>query len=562
MLLNLHVKNLAIIDEIEVDFSEGMNVLTGETGAGKSIIIGSINMAIGGKVPKDIIRKGAGFALIELLFSVDTEEQRNYLEEHGIIVDNDEVLVSRKFTKGRGINRINGESVPVSVLKQAAAALIDVHGQNEQQSLLYKAKHMEILDRYAREDMSGMDTMYTEVYNNYKKLIEQRDLENIPEEERLREISFMQYELEEIENAALVHGEEESLEDTYKQLSNAASIVNGLGEIYSLTGSDANDTVSEKLAYSLRIIGKLCEYDDNINQFAEQLSEIDSLVSDFNRDIVSYLDDIETSGELLEETEKRLDLVRKIKARFGATTELVNEYADKLRSKLERYSEYEEYKAGLDKKIKEEEAKLKKLAISMSEVRKKCAKVLEKEIAEALADLNFLQVQFSIEVRNLDEYTAHGTDEIEFMLSANPGEDLKPIGMAASGGELSRIMLAVKAVLAGHDEISTLIFDEIDVGISGRTAQMVAEKMALIARQHQVICISHLAQIAAMADAHYLIEKTNSDLHTSTQIRLLGSGEEAEELARILGGAQITEAVMNSAEEMKRLAANLKKEMK
>lgn len=562
MLLNLHVKNLAIIDEIEVDFSEGMNVLTGETGAGKSIIIGSINMAIGGKVPKDIIRKGAGFALIELLFSVDTEEQRNYLEEHGIIVDNDEVLVSRKFTKGRGINRINGESVPVSVLKQAAAVLIDVHGQNEQQSLLYKAKHMEILDRYAREDMSGMDTMYTEVYNNYKKLIEQRDLENIPEEERLREISFMQYELEEIENAALVHGEEESLEDTYKQLSNAASIVNGLGEIYSLTGSDANDTVSEKLAYSLRIIGKLCEYDDNINQFAEQLSEIDSLVSDFNRDIVSYLDDIETSGELLEETEKRLDLVCKIKARFGATTELVNEYADKLRSKLERYSEYEEYKAGLDKKIKEEEAKLKKLAISMSEVRKKCAKVLEKEIAEALADLNFLQVQFSIEVRNLDEYTAHGTDEIEFMLSANPGEDLKPIGMAASGGELSRIMLAVKAVLAGHDEISTLIFDEIDVGISGRTAQMVAEKMALIARQHQVICISHLAQIAAMADAHYLIEKTNSDLHTSTQIRLLGSGEEAEELARILGGAQITEAVMNSAEEMKRLAANLKKEMK
>lgn len=562
LLLNLHVKNLAIIDEIEVDFSEGMNVLTGETGAGKSIIIGSINMAIGGKVPKDIIRKGAGFALIELLFSVDTEEQRNYLEEHGIIVDNDEVLVSRKFTKGRGINRINGESVPVSVLKQAAAVLIDVHGQNEQQSLLYKAKHMEILDRYAREDMSGMDTMYTEVYNNYKKLIEQRDLENIPEEERLREISFMQYELEEIENAALVHGEEESLEDTYKQLSNAAAIVNGLGEIYSLTGSDANDTVSEKLAYSLRIIGKLCEYDDNINQFAEQLSEIDSLVSDFNRDIVSYLDDIETSGELLEETEKRLDLVRKIKARFGATTELVNEYADKLRSKLERYSEYEEYKAGLDKKIKEEEAKLKKLAISMSEVRKKCAKVLEKEIAEALADLNFLQVQFSIEVRNLDEYTAHGTDEIEFMLSANPGEDLKPIGMAASGGELSRIMLAVKAVLAGHDEISTLIFDEIDVGISGRTAQMVAEKMALIARQHQVICISHLAQIAAMADAHYLIEKINSDLHTSTQIRLLGSGEEAEELARILGGAQITEAVMNSAEEMKRLAANLKKEMK
>ena len=559
MLLNLHVKNLAIIDEIEVDFAEGLDVLTGETGAGKSIIIGSINMAIGGKAPKDIIRKGAAFALVELLFSVDTEEQKKYLEEHGIITEDNEVLISRKFTKGRGINRINGESVPASVLKQAAAVLIDVHGQNEQQSLLYKQKHMEIVDRYAREEMAGIDTEYAESYSSYKKLIEQRDSENIPEEERLREISFMEYELEEIENAALVHGEEESLENTYRQLSNASSIINGLGEIYSLTGSNANDTVSEKLAYSLRIIGKLCEYEDNINQFADQLSEIDSLVSDFNRDITSYMEDMETDSGELEKTEQRLDLVRKIKARFGATTAIVNEYADKLREKLDRYREYESYKAGLEEKIKKEEEKLRNLSSRMSAVRKKCAKVLEKEIAGALADLNFLQVQFSIDIRSLGEFTANGTDEIEFMLSANPGEDLKPIGMAASGGELSRIMLAVKAVLAEHDETSTLIFDEIDTGISGRTAQKVAEKMALIAKQHQVICISHLAQIAAMADAHYLIEKTSDGPHTSTQIRMLSGQEEVQELARILGGAQITEAVINSAEEMKELASNLKK---
>jgi len=561
LLLNLHVKNLAIIDEIEVDFAEGLDVLTGETGAGKSIIIGSINMAIGGKVPKDIIRKGADFALAELLFSVDTEEQKRYLEEHGITAEDNEVLISRKFTKGRWINRINGESVPVSVLKQAAAVLIDVHGQNEQQSLLYKREHMEIVDRYAREKMAGIDTEYAEAYSSYKKLIEQRDSENIPEEERLREISFMEYELEEIENAALVHGEEESLEDTYRRLSNASSVINGLGEIYSLTGSNANDTVSEKLAYSLRIIGKLCEYDDNINQFADQLSEIDSLVSDFNRDITSYMEDMETDSGELEKTEQRLDLVRKIKARFGATTASVNEYADKLRGKLERYRKYELYKAGLEEKIKKEEAKLKKLSDAMSDIRKKCAKVLEKEITQALADLNFLQVQFSIDIRRLDGFTANGTDEIEFMLSANPGEDLKPIGMAASGGELSRIMLAVKAVLAEHDETSTLIFDEIDTGISGRTAQKVAEKMALIAKQHQVICISHLAQIAAMADAHYLIEKTSGGSHTSTQIRMLSGSEEVQELARILGGAQITEAVINSAEEMKELALNLKKSL-
>lgn len=561
MLLNLHVKNLAIIDEIDVSFSEGLNVLTGETGAGKSIIIGSINMAIGGKIPKDIIRKGADFALIELLFSVDTDEQNKYLKEHGIIIEDNEVLIARKFTKGRGINRINGESVPLSVLKQAAAVLIDVHGQNEQQSLLYKQKHMEILDRYAKEEMAEVSTRYTQTYNNYKKLTGQRDSDNISEEQRLREISFMEYELGEIENAALVSGEEESLEETYKQLSNAEAIASGLGDVYSMTGSNAGDTVSEKLAYSIRIIGRLCEYDDSINQFAEQLSEIDSLVSDFNRDITSYMDGIETNGGRLEEVEKRLDLVRAIKARFGATTNLVNEYADKLREKLGRYKEYELYKAELEEKIKSEEEKLRKLSAAMSDIRKKCAKVLEKEIVEALADLNFLQTQFSIEVRSLDEYTASGTDEIEFMLSTNPGEDLKPIGSSASGGELSRIMLAVKAVLAGHDETSTLIFDEIDTGISGRTAQKVAEKMALIATGHQVICISHLAQIAAMADVHYLIEKTSGDLHTSTQIRILDYDEEVEELARILGGAKITDAITKSAEEMKKLATDLKKNL-
>lgn len=561
MLINLHVKNLAIIDEIEVDFSDGLNVLTGETGAGKSIIIGSINMAIGGKAPKDIIRKGADFALVELLFSVDTKEQKKYLCGHGITTEDDEVLISRKFTKGRGINRINGESVPLAVLKQAAAVLIDVHGQNEQQSLLYKAKHMEIVDRYAREEMADTSIKYAKAYSTYRKLIEQKESVNIPEEERLREISFMEYELEEIENAALVHGEEEKLEAMYRQLSNASGVINGLSEIYSLTGSNANDTVSEKLAYSLRIIGRLCEYDDNLNQFAEQLSEIDSLISDFNRDITSYMENMETDSSKLEETEQRLDLVRKIKARFGATTALVNEYAGRLREKLGQYMEYEAYKAGLEEKIKKEEAKLKELSVQMSLVRKKCAKILEKEIKEALADLNFLQIQFSIDIRTLNKYTANGTDEIEFMLSVNPGEDLKPIGMAASGGELSRIMLAVKAVLAEHDETSTLIFDEIDTGISGRTAQKVAEKMALIAGRHQVICISHLAQIAAMADAHYLIEKTSNISHTSTQIRLLKGNEEVQELARILGGAKITESVINSAGEMKKLAANLKKNL-
>lgn len=561
MLINLHVKNLAIIDEVEVDFSEGLNVLTGETGAGKSIIIGSINLALGGKVPKDIIRKGAESALVELLFSIENDMQKAAIENLGIDTEEDTILISRKLTRGRSINRVNGESVTVAMLKEIADVLIDIHGQNEQQSLLRKAKHMEIVDRYAREMMQGKDEELAESYRRYKELISEKNSSDISEEERLRDEAFVRYELDEITNAALVHGEEERLSEEYKKLSNASSIAEGLGEIYSLTGSGGNQSVSDALGYSLRVINKLCEYDDVIEQFASQLSDIDELVSDFNRDISDFMSSMELSGERLNEVEKRLDCIRNIKAKYGATTEKVAKYAEKLQEKLDKYQVYDEYQKELDDKIEKELSRLKKLSEEVSAVRKKCAKVLEKKITEALIELNFLQVHFQIEVRSLDEYTVNGLDEIEFMISTNPGEDMKPIGQAASGGELSRIMLAVKAVLAEHDEISTLIFDEIDVGISGRTAQMVAEKMALIAKSHQVICISHLAQIAAMADAHYLIEKINDDNHTSTDIRILSGDEPVDELARILGGVQITDAVKESAKEMKLLADGVKQKI-
>ena len=561
MLINLHVKNLAIIDEVEVDFSEGLNVLTGETGAGKSIIIGSINLALGGKVPKDIIRKGAESALVELLFSIENDMQKAAIENLGIDTEEDTILISRKLTRGRSINRVNGESVTVAMLKEIADVLIDIHGQNEQQSLLRKAKHMEIVDRYAREMMQGKDEELAESYRRYKELISEKNSSDISEEERLRDEAFVRYELDEITNAALVHGEEDRLSEEYKKLSNASSIAEGLGEIYSLTGSGGNQSVSDALGYSLRVINKLCEYDDGIEQFASQLSDIDELVSDFNRDISDFMSGMELSGERLNEVEKRLDCIRNIKAKYGATTEKVAKYAEKLQEKLDKYQVYDEYQKELDEKIEKELSRLKKLSEEVSAVRKKCAKVLEEKITEALIELNFLQVHFQIEVRSLDEYTVNGLDEIEFMISTNPGEDMKPIGQAASGGELSRIMLAVKAVLAEHDEISTLIFDEIDVGISGRTAQMVAEKMALIAKSHQVICISHLAQIAAMADAHYLIEKINDDNHTSTDIRILSGDEPVDELARILGGVQITDAVKESAKEMKLLADGVKQKI-
>lgn len=556
MLLNLHVKNLAIIDEIEVEFSEGLNVLTGETGAGKSIIIGSINIALGGKVSKDIIRTGTEFALVELTFLAEDSEQINSLEKLGITLEEDVVVISRKITKCRTINRVNGETVSVSRLKSIADILIDIHGQNEQQSLLYKNKHMEIVDRYAAEKMCGRDMEFSEMYRQYKDMLVKYSEKEMSEEERLREVSFIRYELEQIEHAHLVKGEEEKLQERYRYLSNANEIKSGINEVYSLVEDSYGDSqsVSQMLGRSSHILAKISGYDERLKELARQIADIDELIMDFNRDLQEYASDMDENGEEFAEVETRLDLVRTIKSKYGATTELVENYAKDLENKLEKYEAYEEYRANLEKKIEIYKIKLEKLGESISKIRKKCSAELEKRITDALIDLNFLQVKFEIAVRELDEFNSKGKDEVEFMISTNPGEDLKPIGQAASGGELSRIMLAIKAVLAEHDSIGTLIFDEIDVGISGRTAQKVAEKMAFIGHSHQVICISHLAQIAAMADHNYLIEKNNSLNKTSTVIRQLEGDEIVEEIARILGGAKITDAVLESAREMKQLA--------
>ena len=556
MLLNLHVKNLAIIDEIEVEFSEGLNVLTGETGAGKSIIIGSINIALGGKVSKDIIRTGTEFALVELTFLAEDSEQINSLEKLGITLEEDVVVISRKITKCRTINRVNGETVSVSMLKSIADILIDIHGQNEQQSLLYKNKHMEIVDRYAAEKMCARDMEFSEMYRQYKDMLVKYSEKEMSEEERLREVSFIRYELEQIEQAHLVKGEEEKLQERYRYLSNANEIKSGINEVYSLVEDSYGDSqsVSQMLGRSSHILAKISGYDERLKELARQIADIDELIMDFNRDLQEYASDMDENGEEFAEVETRLDLVRTIKSKYGATTELVENYAKDLENKLEKYEAYEEYRANLEKKIEIYKIKLEKLGESISKIRKKCSAELEKRITDALIDLNFLQVKFEIAVRELDEFNSKGKDEVEFMISTNPGEDLKPIGQAASGGELSRIMLAIKAVLAEHDSIGTLIFDEIDVGISGRTAQKVAEKMAFIGHSHQVICISHLAQIAAMADHNYLIEKNNSLNKTSTVIRQLEGDEIVEEIARILGGAKITDAVLESAREMKQLA--------
>ncbi len=559
MLLNLHVKNLAIIDEAEVDFTPHLNVLTGETGAGKSIVIGSIGTTLGGKVSKDLIRTGAEFALTEMTFLVEEEKKREELAELGISLEQDgTLLISRKITQTRTVNRVNGETVTAAVIKQIADLLLDIHGQNEQQSLLHKSKHLEILDRYAGEELAGEVEKLENLYRHFKQIEKELSEEEMPEEERLREISFLQYELQEIENASLVSGEEEELENQFKMLSNASKIAEGLSEIYQET-SQAQDSVSERIAAASRTLQQIVTYDERLGDYAEQLSDLDSLVTDFNRSISEYMDGFETNPEKLNEVEKRLDLVRSLKAKYGATTEDVLLYAENVRKKLARYEDYESHREELKKEMEEVRKQLDELSASLTKIRTKCAEILEKEIMQALSDLNFLQASFMIRITAKEEYTAKGVDDVEFLISTNPGEELRPLKNIASGGELSRIMLAIKTVFVAHDDIPTMIFDEIDVGISGRTAQMVAEKLAVLGKEHQVICISHLAQIAAMADTQYLIEKENEGGHTSSVIRQLSEEESVQELARILGGAEITETVLENAREMKKLACEKKK---
>lgn len=558
MLSNLHVKNLALIDEADVDFSEHLNIMTGETGAGKSILIGSINIALGEKFSPEKIRKGADYALVELTFHVEEKSTLERLQAMDIPMEDDgQVIISRRIKGTRAVSKVNGETVTRGFLKELAGILIDIHGQHEHQSLLYKSKHLDILDRYGKEKTQELKTEIRSLYEEYAKLCEEIEENTVPEEERLRELSFMEYEKKELEEAHIRPGEEEELELEYKKLSNGEAITAGMAGIYRLTG-DGEASAAEAVGRAVRQVGRLTELDEGIGEFASRLTELEGLLNDFNRDLSEYMSDFTFDAELLRETESRLNLVHGLMAKYGGSYEAIQEYYESLLHKLEKYADYETYKEKLEAEKCRLEAELRSRCETLSGFRKESAGILKKAIHTALEELNFLQVQFDIEFRPLEKLTANGFDEVEFMISTNPGEDKKPLGKVASGGELSRIMLAIKSVLADKDAVDTLIFDEIDTGISGRTAQKVSEKLAAISKSHQVISITHLPQIASMADEHYLIEKHTKDNETKTQIHCMTEEESVMELARMLGGAQITEAVVHSAKEMKELASRLK----
>ena len=555
MLHNLYVKNLALIDEIEVEFTKGLNILTGETGAGKSIILGSVNLALGGKYSADIIRKGAEYGYVELTFFVENKTQAEALKRKDIFPEDGVVVLSRKLMSKRSISKINGETVPIALLKEAASILIDIHGQHEHQSLLYKKNHLTILDAFAKENIKQVKEKLAKAYLIYKEQKEELEEALTDEKERNKEIGFLEFEIQEIRQAKLSRQEDETLEETYRRMTNGKKIVGNLEEAYEYTGGTNSETASEAISRALRCMQEAAGCDEQAQDMFQQLAEIDSLLNDFNRELSDYKMSFDFSEETFFEVETRLNEINRLKAKYGNSIEEILEYCDKKEERLLKLQDYDAYLAQLQKKVEETEAEVKHYSNQLSLLRKEEAVKLAEAIRKGLRDLNFLDTQFEIVFRELGTYTVQGTDEVEFMISMNPGEPVKALGDVASGGELSRIMLAIKSVMAEKDQIETLIFDEIDVGISGRTAQKVSEKMSFIGRNHQVICITHLAQIAAMADAHYAIEKQVEDGVTKSKIFRLSK---EQEIARILGGAKITDTVMQSAAEMKELAERTK----
>ena len=552
MLLELHVKNLALIEKADVEFGEGLNILTGETGAGKSIIIGSVTMALGGKAPKGSIRPGADYAYIELVFSVTGEEKRKALRELDVEPTEDGlVIISRKLTSARSISRINDETVTMARLSQITGLLLDIHGQHEHQSLLYKSKHLEILDAYVKAATQPVKQTIADRYRIYRSLEEKLRGFDLDAESRIREADFLRFEIEEIETSALKEGEEEELTSVYRRYSHSRRIAECLGAAYEAVEGDW-------LARALKEVEQASEYDESLGGVRDQLYDADSILRDAGREMSSYLDSMEMDEETFRKTEERLDLIHNLQAKYGATVEAIRQKLEQKKKRLEELEDYDAHRKRMEQELEECRNGLEKLCTQLTGIRKKASRTLVKKIRQGLVDLNFLDVEFDMEFEKLDHFTPSGWDGAQFLISTNPGQPMRPLKDVASGGELSRIMLAIKTVLADSDDIPTLIFDEIDTGISGRTAQKVSEKLMLIARSHQVICITHLPQIAAMADSHFEIAKSASQGRTITTIRLLDRQASVEELARLLGGARITEAVLKNAGEMKELADRTK----
>lgn len=558
MLQSLRVKNFALIDELEVEFGKGLNILTGETGAGKSILLGSIMAALGEKTSKDVIRTGADSAFVELDFEEIGPQEAKILADFELSAEDDRILLSKKMSSsGKSISRINGEVVNAATVKAVAAGLLEIHGQQEHHTLLNAEKHLELLDRFGGEPILNAKNKVKTLYEEYKAVHEELVKAQEDSTNKNRDCSFLEFAVKEIEEADYKAGENDELEQKFTKLSHSKALSDGVSLAMDVMTEGSGDTAESQVSSAIKALSRISGFDSEAEKLLSAAEEISSLLSDFHHEASSYLDSLSEYEEEYETVSERLTLFNRLKSKYGKTMEDVLGYAKECREKLERYADYDTYLAGLQSRMDKVTRSLSEACAVLSKEREDASLLLCGKIRSALSDLNFLQVRFEIRMEKTD-FSSNGTDRAEFMIATNPGEEIRPLIKIASGGELSRIMLAIKSVFAEKDEIPTMIFDEIDTGISGRTAQMVSEKMAEIAEKRQLLCITHLPQIAAMADTHFYIEKTTDGQRTITQIHKLDEEASAVELARMLGGAEITDTVLSNAKEMKQLSKKKK----
>lgn len=561
MLLSLHVKNLALIDEAEIEFTRGLNILSGETGAGKSILLGSINLALGAKADKDCIRSGEEQALVEMVFQLENDAQRRRLEELELQAEEDGiVIVQRRISEKRSVCKVCGETVTAKQLAQLAEVLLHIHGQRDNQLLLHEKEQRAYLDGYAGARMQSLSEQLREAYRVFCTCREEELAVQEKEHAGEREIALAQFEVSELEQAALTEGEDEELERRYHKMMNGKKIMEHVQRVYGITGDGESGNAGMLIGTAVMEMRSVAALDGEASGLEEQLANIDALLGDFNRELSDYISDMEFDEREFHEVETRLDLINHLKSKYHADSiGQLHAYLEKQQIYLEQMSDFDAYKQRAREKLMQSERELRALCEEVSALRKETAQQLAKQLSEALRELNFLQAGVRIDVTPEEgRYTAEGYDRILFQLSLNPGEPYKPLSTVASGGELSRIMLALKTLKADKDGIDAMIFDEIDAGISGKTAWLVSEKLGALAKNSQVICITHLPQIAAMADTHFVIAKETREGRTVTRIEPVEEQALLEELARMLGGGQMTEAALTNAAEMKRMAQEVK----
>ncbi len=557
MLTELQIKNVAIIDSVNIEFGNGFNVLTGETGAGKSILIDSINMALGGRTSRDLVRTGAEYAYAQAVFEI-SPKIRKKLEELDIEAEEDTLILSRKITsEGKSTCKINGITSPLAVVREIGELLLTIHGQQDNHSLLKSSAHREFVDNYAKN--TDLLYNYKSHYDKYTDLCSQYESLNNTEFDKERRLDLLRYSFEEIENAELKKGEEEELEQRREFLTNIESIMSNVSEAYnSLYGDEMSSSAYDMIENASRCLESASEYDEDLGRYYETISSALADIDDVTRDLKSYIDSVDYEAGELDMVEERLALISNLKRKYNcADIAEIIAYAEKCKAEIESIENLDNNLVELEQKISEEKTKMTASAKNLTNSRIKAGEILSKAIMQELSELDMSKVKFAVNITEC-EYNKNGCDDIEFLISTNPGETLKPLSKIASGGEMSRIMLAIKSVLSENDIVDTMIFDEIDTGVSGRAAQKISEKICKISRTKQVLCITHLAQIASMADRQYLIEKSSSEEHTSTNVRLLSKDERKKELSRIIGGVSVTETTLKAANEMLEQAEKLK----